>query len=120
MVKTTKKDSTLKCGISDGLAVIPSLMMPKETFHELGLDIQYSKKPNVGDGVTKIVVNKEAKCVVVKFFDGTEQVIHCGEDDIFDSRVGVALALVYHSFGSKTQFKDFIRGKSYFVSSSKK
>lgn len=66
-------------------------------------------------GVSKIVINKTAKCVVVKFYDHAEEVVHCDEDDEFDPRIGIALALAYHLFGSKNKFKDFIKKKSKYL-----
>lgn len=57
--------------------------------------------------IIKIQINKEKKIVTV-VFDDDVQIVKCGPHDEFDEKIGVALAIAQHIFGSKTQFKKFI------------
>jgi hypothetical protein len=49
--------------------------------------------------------NKTIKCV---FKDKKEVFVTVQEEDIFDERVGTAIAIVTHLFGSKTKFFDYV------------
>ena len=74
------------------------------------------EKPNVVIGVgvtvvhkqtaqiTKIVVNKADRCVVVFFKDGKQENVKCSPEDEFDPYVGVAIAKARHEFGSTSAF----------------
>lgn len=50
------------------------------------------------------------KTVAVTFHNGDAQVVKCGVNDEFDPKIGVALAIAYESFGSRSQFRKFMDG----------
>ena len=54
--------------------------------------------------ITKIVVNKPDRCVVVFFKDGKQENVKCSPEDEFDPYVGVAIAKARHEFGSTSAF----------------
>lgn len=53
------------------------------------------------------------KTTVVFWKDKTKTIVTCGEHDVFDPEHGVAMAIAHKMFGSKNQFKKFVKTKSY-------
>lgn len=70
--------------------------------------------------INSITINEEEKVVAVIFKDKDKQIIRCHEDDIFDSSIGVALAIIYHFSGSKRKYHQVIEQKAKVVSKEKK
>lgn len=59
--------------------------------------------------IRSITVNKEKKIVTVVFKDGDVRMSKCCKEDKFDVSVGVALAVSYRFFGSKTKMHKEIK-----------
>ena len=53
--------------------------------------------------VEKIIFNPPATVVIWK--DGTKTIVKCGEDEVFDHEVGVAMCFMKKIFGSRSAFK---------------
>lgn len=58
-----------------------------------------------------IWINEDKKVVTVKKPDGSVIQVKCDKRDVFDPYVGVALAMVYKEFGSKSAFRKFVDTK---------
>ena len=58
----------------------------------------------------RVVFN--GKTTVVRFTDGTKEVVRCGDLDQYDRDAAVAWAIVHKLFGSKSQFKKFVQKNS--------
>ena len=58
--------------------------------------------------IDKIIFNPPATVVIWK--DGTKTIVKCGEDEVFDHEVGVAMCFMKKIFGSRSAFKRTLRG----------
>lgn len=58
--------------------------------------------------VDKIIFNPPATVVIWK--DGTKTIVKCGEDEVFDHEVGVAMCYMKKIFGSRSAFKRTVKG----------
>ena len=57
--------------------------------------------------VDKIIFNPPATVVIWK--DGTKTIVKCGEDEVFDHEVGVAMCFMKKIFGSRSAFKRTVK-----------
>ena len=55
-----------------------------------------------------VTVNKAKKKITVVYGKGDYQIATCTEHDTFDPAIGMALAMAYKAFGSKTKFHKFV------------
>lgn len=55
----------------------------------------------------KIIFNPPATVVIWK--DGTKTIVKCGEDEVFDHEVGVAMCFMKKIFGSRSAFKRTVK-----------
>jgi hypothetical protein len=62
------------------------------------------KETNKSDDIKSATFNKEKGVTTVVLRDGRKGIAKVSKDDIYDERVGMALAYCYAVFGSKTQF----------------
>ena len=58
--------------------------------------------------IEKIIFNPPATVVIWK--DGTKTIVKCGEDEVFDHEVGVAMCYMKKIFGSRSAFKRTVKG----------
>ena len=56
-----------------------------------------------------VTVNEAKKKVTVVYGKGDYQIATCSENDTFDPAIGIALAMAYKAFGSKTKFHKFVK-----------
>lgn len=70
--------------------------------------------------IASILVNEGKRVVTVTFADGDVRMSKCSEKDEFDVKVGVALCILYHMFGSSTKASKVIERKAKFVTKKKK
>lgn len=118
------KGSFSPCGIAEKIHIIKEKTLEKEG--------KAMEKPNVVIGVgvtvvhkqtaqiTKIVVNKPDRCVVVFFKDGKKENVKCSPEDEFDPYVGVAIAKARHEFGSTSAFRRAVDSIALVVEPKKK
>jgi len=59
------------------------------------------------DNIDKVIFNYPATIVIFK--DGTKEVVKCSEGDAYSPENGFAQAIMNVMFGSRSQFKGFIR-----------
>ena len=70
--------------------------------------------------IRNILVNEEKRLVTVVFSDdGSHEIIKCAKEDHFDVKVGVALAIAQHIYGSKTSFHKDVDKKTKFLEKKK-
>ena len=62
------------------------------------------KETDKTDDIKSVTFNKEKGVTAVVLKDGRKGIARVSKDDIYDERVGMALAYCYAIFGSKTQF----------------
>ena len=78
---------------------------------ELTVDSNYFRK--VSDPEVRpfksVTVNEAKKKVTVVYGKGDYQIATCSENDTFDPAIGIALAMAYKAFGSKTKFHKFVK-----------
>lgn len=77
-------------------------------FFKNSIKIPLSKLAFLRLDIEGIYPNKEKKLVVVKFDENTTIKVQCQKEDEFDLYIGVALAINYKLFESKTQFRKFV------------
>lgn len=70
--------------------------------------------------IASILVNENKRVITVTFSDGDVRMSKCSEKDEFDVKVGVALCILYHMFGSNTKASKAIEQKAKFVTKKKK
>ena len=70
--------------------------------------------------IASILVNENKRVITVTFADGDVKMSKCSEKDEFDVKVGVALCVLYHMFGSNTKASKIIEQKAKFVAKKKK
>ena len=70
--------------------------------------------------IASILVNESKRVITVTFADGDVKMSKCSEKDEFDVKVGVALCVLYHMFGSNTKASKIIEQKARFVTKKKK
>lgn len=70
--------------------------------------------------IRNVLVNKQKGLVTVVFTDGEHEIIKCKKGDHFDVRIGVALAISQHLFGSKNKFHKEVDKKTKFVENKNK
>ena len=70
--------------------------------------------------IASILVNESKRVITVTFADGDVKMSKCSEKDEFDVKVGVALCVLYHMFGSSTKASKVIEQKAKFVTKKKK
>lgn len=70
--------------------------------------------------IASILVNEGKRVITVTFADGDVKMSKCSEKDEFDVKVGVALCVLYHMFGSNTKASKVIEQKAKFVAKKKK
>ena len=70
--------------------------------------------------IASILVNESKRVITVTFADGDVKMSKCSEKDEFDVKVGVALCVLYHMFGSNTKASKVIEQKAKFVTKKKK
>lgn len=70
--------------------------------------------------IASILVNESKRVITVTFADGDVKMSKCSEKDEFDVKVGVALCVLYHMFGSSTKASRVIEQKAKFVTKKKK
>lgn len=58
--------------------------------------------------IEKIIFNPPATVVIWK--DGEKTIVKCGEDEVFDHEVGVAMCYMKKIFGSRSAFKRTVKG----------
>ena len=76
------------------------------------------EKTEVLDGnILSITVNEPKRVVTVVFGDNDVQMATCTKDDKFDLRVGVAMCIAYHIYGSKNAFHKEVEQKASYVKS---
>lgn len=59
-------------------------------------------------GIKSVTINENKRKVTVVFGENGYTIATCSEEDDFDPAVGVALALAYRRFGSKTKFHKYV------------
>lgn len=64
------------------------------------------------DEIVSILVNEDKRVVTVTFSNGDVKISRCSEKDEFDVKVGVALCVLYHMFGSNTKASKVIAEKA--------
>ena len=69
--------------------------------------LAYSGDSNTNK-IKSVTVNKKKKKVTVVFGKNDYQIATCVDGDTFDPSIGVALAMAYKAFGSKTKFHKFV------------
>ena len=70
--------------------------------------------------IASILVNESKRVITVTFADGDVKMSKCSEKDEFDVKVGVALCVLYHMFGSNTKASKVKEQKAKFVTKKKK
>ena len=65
--------------------------------------------------IASILVNENKRVVTVIFSDGDVKMSKCSEKDEFDIKVGVALCILYHMFGSNTKASKVIEKKAKII-----
>lgn len=56
-----------------------------------------------------VTVNEAKRKITVVYGKGDYQIATCSENDTFDPAIGIALAMAYKAFGSKTKFHKFVK-----------
>lgn len=56
-----------------------------------------------------VTINEAKRKVTVVYGKNDYQIATCSENDTFDPAVGIALAMAYKAFGSKTKFHKFVK-----------
>ena len=79
-----KEDSAMKTEIKIGVTVVAPQKKDSE--------------------IIKVIADAAKKITVVKFADGSVEIVKCSKDDDYDVYVGVALAKARHEAGSNTAF----------------
>lgn len=76
-----------------------------------------NKVTTVLENCVAVVVNEEKGVVafVPRFRGAAKQIVRCSPEDQFDPEIGVALAICRGLFGSKTQFRKFVRENAKFI-----
>lgn len=98
-------------------------LLPKDTEFTISFPMFVSSSSNLtfNSGQNASLPKKTPKPVrvsfndqttIVFFDDGSKQVVTCGVNDVFDMEHGVAMAIAQRLFGSKNQFKKFVRENS--------
>lgn len=77
-------------------------------------------KSDIESKITSILVNESKRVVTVIFPNGDVRMSKCSEKDEFDVKVGVALCILYHMFGSSTKASKAIEQKAKFVTKKEK
>lgn len=72
-----------------------------------------------GNGFKSITVNEKKRIVTVVFADGDVRMSKCSKSDHFDASVGVALCVMQHLFGSKTNYHKKIEKVAKYVGGKK-
>lgn len=78
------------------------------------------EQENPESKIASILVNEGKRVVTVTFADGDVRMSKCSEKDEFDVKVGAALCILYHMFGSSTKASKVIEQKAKFVTKKKK
>lgn len=78
------------------------------------------KQERLESEIASILVNENKRVITVIFADGNVKMSKCSEKDEFDVKVGVALCVLYHMFGSSTKASKVIEQKVKFVTKKKK
>jgi len=60
--------------------------------------------------IRSVTINEKKKVVTVVFLNGDVQMAKCQPEDNFDSKIGIALCMAYHVFGSKNKFNKYVGG----------
>ena len=92
--------------------------LPSE--YEIFNSTQYDLQESPESEIASILVNGGKRVVTVTFADGDVRMSKCSEKDEFDVKVGVALCILYHMFGSSTKASKVIEQKAKFVTKKKK
>lgn len=58
--------------------------------------------------IRSILANKQKRVLTVVFGDGTTELVHWSKEDAFDARVGTALAISRHIYGSNNAFRKVV------------
>ena len=58
--------------------------------------------------IRSILANKQKRVLTVVFGDGTTELVHWSKEDTFDARVGTALAISRHIYGSNNAFRKVV------------
>lgn len=67
-----------------------------------------STKPVSTRGIESVTLNKAVGKTTVVWNDGSREIASCSKQDNYDPAVGIALAMAYHHFGSKSKFHKFV------------
>lgn len=81
-----------------------TLAKEENTMEKTNVIIGLVAMPQKATQIVKVIADPKAKVVVVKFTDGTTEVVHCSKDDEFDVYVGVAIAEARHKYGTTSRF----------------
>ena len=88
--------------------------------HGFGSSDEEDIKESPESEIASILVNESKRVITVTFADGDVKMSKCSEKDEFDVKVGVALCVLYHMFGSSTKASKVIEQKAKFVTKKKK
>lgn len=81
----------------------------------------YQVKPKmVVPCVSQVIADENNKVVVVKFNDGTKEVVKTQDGDQFDVYIGVALAMARRQYKSTTSFRKMVDNNLVVVSKKNK
>lgn len=77
------------------------------------------RQNKTSDDIKSILANESKRAVTVVFNDGDVQISKCHGDDEFDTKIGVALCLMYHRFGSSNKASKYIKEKARVIKDKK-
>ena len=70
--------------------------------------------------IKSILANKQKRVLTVVFGDGTTELVHWSKEDAFDARVGTALAISRHIYGSNNAFRKVVDERLKTIEAAKK
>lgn len=70
--------------------------------------------------IRSILANKQKRVLTVVFGDGTIELVHWSKEDTFDARVGTALAISRHIYGSNNAFRKVVDERLKTIEATKK
>lgn len=76
---------------------------------EFSVNSNYFRKVSGPETFKSVTVNEAKRKVTVVYGKGDYQIATCSENDTFDPAIGIALAMAYKAFGSKTKFHKFVK-----------
>lgn len=82
------------------------------TWTNTGEWFSWSNNKTISDFKPERIVFNE-KTTVLFWKDKSKTIVTCGENDVYDSEHGVAMAIAHKMFGSKNQFKKFVKNNSH-------